>query len=521
MAVGVLFVVFLLLEPGSRTLVLAVDNLAQLGAAVLGCVMCALAARSAPLGRRLPWAFTSVGVGCWAAGQAVWTWLELVRGSEAPFPSAADAGFLAFPVVAGAGLSLWVAYAGTRARAVRDLMDGFVIAGSLLLISWGSALGAVYEAGGGALELSLSLAYPVGDVVMATVAVLAMARVTGTERGTLVLVAAGVLCLAIADSAYVQLESMGGYASGNLISAGWVTGFLLIAAAGWSAVEPAPPTDGPFSVSVPSLLLPYVPVLVAVAFLGWRVERSPGGVSGPEVVLAVLLCGLVLLRQLLVLLDNRALVAALRSREQELAHLAFHDPLTGLANRALFLDRVDQLFAWHQRDGRGLAIMFCDLDDFKDVNDTIGHAAGDVLLVEVADRLRAALRAVDTVARLGGDEFAVLLEQPHDPADVVAQRVVDSIARPVLVDGQSISRTVSVGVACQPPVVPGDVPEKLLTGGEMVAIADRAMYLAKAQGKGQAVVVEVGGRHRIATGASGRGGSSVLVGRARVPDDLR
>jgi diguanylate cyclase (GGDEF)-like protein len=178
--------------------------------------------------------------------------------------------------------------------------------------------------------------------------------------------------------------------------------------------------------------------------------------------------------------QKRALHAALAERdalEAQLRYQAFHDNLTGLANRALFADRLAEEYARARRYGLTVVAILIDLDDFKPVNDTLGHHAGDLLLQEVAARLTGALRQVDTVARLGGDEFAVLLCQPrHDSVAPVAQRVLDALQQPCMIAGHPVQVRASVGVAIDAEAT-GD-PEHLLGN------ADAAMYQAKEQGKG-------------------------------------
>ncbi len=184
-------------------------------------------------------------------------------------------------------------------------------------------------------------------------------------------------------------------------------------------------------------------------------------------------------------------VTGRRTLEEQLRHQAFHDALTGLSNRALFLDRVEHALARIRRiDSPVPAVAFVDLDDFKLVNDSLGHGAGDELLRAVADRLRASLRSGDTPARLGGDEFAVLLEDAPDAMAVVevAERILDSLRTPIVVEGREVYVRASIGIATRRG--PDTTPEELLRN------ADLAMYTAKANGKGCIEMFEPSMHHR-------------------------
>ena len=169
--------------------------------------------------------------------------------------------------------------------------------------------------------------------------------------------------------------------------------------------------------------------------------------------------------------------------EDQLRHQAFHDPLTGLPNRSLFEDRVRHSVARTRRHGRGMAVLFVDLDDFKTVNDSLGHAAGDELLRQVAQRLNGWIRTSDTVARLGGDEFAVLVEEPEHPeeAQAIADRIHTGMEEPYVIDGHELFIGASVGIA---PAESGSTSEELMRN------ADTAMYAAKAGGKGRSAVFQ-------------------------------
>ncbi len=167
--------------------------------------------------------------------------------------------------------------------------------------------------------------------------------------------------------------------------------------------------------------------------------------------------------------------------QQQLTHQAFHDSLTGLANRQLFRDRLDHALRRRAGKAEPLVVLFLDLDDFKNINDSRGHHVGDEVLLVVAERLRAAIREGDTAARLGGDEFAVLMEAADvDTAEAVVARLLESIAEPIQIEGSTFVTRASVGIA---EATPGQS-----TGDEVLRNADVAMYWAKARGKGTMAV---------------------------------
>ena len=169
-------------------------------------------------------------------------------------------------------------------------------------------------------------------------------------------------------------------------------------------------------------------------------------------------------------------ITQVREVESNLVRLAHVDTLTDLPNRSLLADRVGQLTSVSRRDHRPFALMFMDLDQFKNINDTLGHSVGDALLGEVARRLQGTLREVDTVARLGGDEFAVLLPGADAAgAELVASKLLERLAEPCMVQGHELSMTMSIGIACYPS--DGDDYEILSRN------ADTAMYRAKHEGK--------------------------------------
>jgi diguanylate cyclase (GGDEF)-like protein len=178
-----------------------------------------------------------------------------------------------------------------------------------------------------------------------------------------------------------------------------------------------------------------------------------------------------------------AAATARHTAESQLAHQALHDPLTGLPNRALFLDRVELARDRSRRHHQAFALLFLDLDHFKVINDSLGHQAGDQLLIEVARRLSLCARSGDTVARFGGDEFAVLCDQlAHDgDALAVAERIVSALRQPISIHGESVVVTASVGIA---------IGDDHSTAGALLRDADAAMYRAKDAGRDRVEVFD-------------------------------
>ncbi len=463
-----------------------VSNLAQLvaPAAAAG----ALLRRARRAGGRLRATWGALGAACasWAAGQAWWASQEMT-GAGVPFPSVADVGFVAFAVLAAVGLLLHPAEGGGRDR-WRRTSDAVMCTAAVGLVSWQFVLGPVVarQTDTPHLEWLLFLTYPALDVALIVLCLLTAARVR-RRRPDLLLVCAGLLALSVSDGTFAYLQATMMYA-GFSADLGWVTGFLLLALAGAAretgATEVARPAPGRDGGALGAHVLPYVPV--AVALVTTVVHVVLGGELGiVEVGLATVVIALLLVRQYLALRENLRLAGELAAREAMLRHQAFHDVLTGLANRALFLDRLEHALALHRRDLRPVAVVFLDLDDFKVVNDTLGHAAGDELIVGVAQRLSGAMRGGDTVARLGGDEFAVLLEDGGDAEEATA-RAVQALRAPFVVGGRTLPVRASVGICA---LGPDDPPVRADT---LLVRSDTAMYAAKRSGGDQVVLYRPG-----------------------------
>ncbi len=460
------------------------DDLTQTaGAAAAGA--CCLAACRRSSGRlRAVWAYLGVASSAWAAGQLLWTIDELLLGRPRPFPSLADLGFATFPVAIVIAITVFPAQ-NTRLRG-RDVVDGLILALTLGAISWTTGLGAVVrDDQQSALAQILSVYYPVSDVIVLTMVLLAFARCSA-GRGTLALLAGGLAGMAFSDVSFTYLVTQGTYSSGHAESLGWDAAFVLVAIAGLR--QPDPPSSRPDGRLAANLIfVPYLPLTAAgtVAVVQWL---SGAAVDAGEIALLVAAVALTLGRQFVTLRDNRRLTVEVAARTADLDHRAAQDPLTGLASRSHFIERVARALDAHGRSRTPLTVIFCDVNDFKGVNDGLGHGVGDRLLVMVADRLAETLGGEGVLARLGGDEFAVLLTEsgsrtPNDvgvPAQLgpasareLAARLKSAVAMELVVEGIRVCVGMSVGVAH----VAGQ--DETPTTDGLLSRADIAMYTAK------------------------------------------
>ena len=464
------FLVVLIVKPGGTHNTRTIDDLGELAAAAIAAAAGGWRASRLTGRARLSWAFLAAGCAAWAVGEALWSYYELLLGRDTPFPSWADAGFLLFPALALVGLLTRPSSAFAGQGRLRVALDALLISASLVVISWVTALGEVYRAGADTwFAATVALAYPGTDVILLTVAVIAIAFSRTDNRSGLVAAVVGIVSLTVGDSGFAYLTAKGTYGEVNLVDAGWVAGFLVLAlAAVW---DEATTDDGHVrelrAIPRVALLLPYLPAVVAVA-----VALNEVAQRRLDTVAAFATSGVVVAlvgRQMLVLLENRTLMS-------RIAHQAFHDELTGHANRALFGDRLSHALDLHRRDLRPVALLLIDLDDFKSVNDSLGHPVGDEVLVRVAERLRAVVRTGDTVARLGGDEFAVLMEDGGEPVDL-AGRILAGLERAVVISERVLPVGASIGIAA---LRPDDLPA---TAVDMLKRADLAMYAAKTAGK--------------------------------------
>jgi hypothetical protein len=300
----------------------AISNFGLIAAAGAAGITCIRTARfSSPRQSRM-WKLMGASALSWASGQAAWTWYETVLGREVPFPSLADVGYLAAPPLAAAALIALPFAARSLAGRVRQVLDGLMIAASLLLASWVLVLRPLFRSGGDdLLGQVISLAYPIGDVVVGTIVlfILARARVGRGTRGTpLPLLGGGLVAIAVADSGFVYLTTVGSYSSGALIDAGWFLGYLLVLLAARKPGADPVKEDEEDSASVDrmGMYLPYIAVLSSLAVS--TVAQVQQGILDQfaawtrSFIMLALIC-----RQVLSLLENSSLARHLEARVVE------------------------------------------------------------------------------------------------------------------------------------------------------------------------------------------------------------
>ena len=500
-----LLAAWLALRPASPATIQAVDNLAQGAGPLLALPLCwwgvgwpwrrgQRGATGASAAARWMPVLLGLGVLGYAVGQAIWTYYQEIL-HQPPFPSWADAGYLAAYPFLCAGLLLLPRRPLPSAVRLRVLLDGVMMMTGVVAFSWYFVLGPTMLQGSESLFGKLvGAAYPFCDLVLFFCLLLLWGRARERAlRPVVVLFSLGLGCILVIDTAFAYGNLHGTYATGGLVDVGWPLGYMLLALATRAARQALARTEHarkayPACAPTPSLwraLLPYAflpavgALVVATGHLRDATPLEQGVWIGAGVLGAV-----VVLRQVVALLETRQLYRQVEERNQALAAanarletLASTDPLTGLLNHRAFYARLDEEIARADRSGRPLALLLVDLDDFRAINNTHGHQAGDRALVAIAAALRGSLRAGDSAGRYGGDEFVALLpEADLGEALAVAERARAAITTIALAAGDAtIHATTSLGVAA--------LPRHARDRDALIAAADQAAYAAKNAGK--------------------------------------
>ncbi len=502
-----LYTLFLLLQPGSPSFfAVGID----LGAAALEVVAVLLAlplALPRPVQQPRPRntgapLLLALGIGSFAVGQLVWVANAHVLHRAILFPSWADAGFLATRPLLLLGVLLLSWHPLSLVTRARVFVDSTMILAAAVTCTWYFLLGPTLLQGGNSpLSRVISAAYPVCDVLIVVCLLLLLGNAGGSvPRRTVLPLTLGLVLLTVTNAAYVyqQLHSL--YATGSVLDVGWPLSFLLIGFAGRAlylpvhsghgmtavghdpATDPTDPTDPPFALW--RVLLPYgfIPVVGALVVGLQSVDSDPRLTYGVYVG-GLVLVAIVLLRQVLARVENLQLSQqvhaqnrALTEMNTRLGALATTDPLTELPNHRAMVAALDHERARADRAPCGFAVLFADIDHFKRLNDSYGHASGDTVLREFAQLLLANVRGTDTVGRWGGEEFIIILPGLDTGA---ALAMAESLRRAVAEHrfASAAHLTTSIGVA----VYPDNGDER----STLVHAADCAMYVAKRLGRNQ------------------------------------
>jgi diguanylate cyclase len=413
---------------------------------------------------RVPWAIFAAGLSLYGLGNLLWSlWIEHLR--NVPIPSICDGLWLALYPLSYLGILGLARLGGQRKVPAGVWLDG-IIAGAGL-----AALGAALvfrpvlaSAQGSSVAVATELAYPIGDLLLAALVVGVLALRGWHLDRTWGFLGGGFVLLAVADCLYAVQVAGGSSSPSAMTNLFYVVAVALLACAAWQveSVPPEPQLSGWSAVVIPAGF-----TLAAFGLLlydHWR-RLDPLAFG-----LAVLTLWAAMLRMGLAFRDVRGLGEARRQ--------AATDDLTSLPNRRLFMRRTEAAIAAATLTGGTLSVLMLDLDNFKELNDTLGHDAGDALLRLIGPRVRGALRATDTVARLGGDEFALLLQPVPNEAGVarVASKVLGALREPFDIQGIALRLTASVGIATY--------PAHARDAGELMKSADIAMYQAKTSRSG-------------------------------------
>ncbi|MEU5696659.1 GGDEF domain-containing protein [Actinosynnema sp. NPDC020468] len=490
MTTGVLLVataVVLLVVTGvlPREHALMIDKFAQLAfaTAALACFWSAARRRHGTARRWRLWMVAAMaGL---VVGMSAWIWGQIFLGVSMPSTTVAPLGFLLVPILTlfavlvlghGGGSG---SLPGRRSRVV-IVLDGLIVVGSLFVLTWVSLLESIVRAwAASGPGFATVVAHPAAYLVTLVVLLVSSWTHRSVRQLPVLFVALGCVAQSSSGWAFAFLVSRQVTAIPTAADIGFMVApalfFLASVAPGHNTREHS--TGRLRAGELLHLLVPYLPMLVTGLFI---VVGTATGVrlNALEIYVGLGVVLLVIARQLLTLIDNVRLLEQLRDSRERLRHQAYHDPLTGVANRSLFRERLDLALAGSEP----VVVLFIDVDGFKHVNDNFGHAEGDAVLRIVAKRLQGCVRAQDTVARLGGDEFGVLVDGYPLPPEEIGNRVLEALKAPHRTGIRRHTIHASVGVSHRLSA------DSTLTADDLLGSADAAMYTAKRLGKGMVVV---------------------------------
>ena len=441
---------------------------------LVGVIVCWRAVRT--MESRKSWMIFALGISVYGLGNVLWAaWIEHLP--NPPIPSICDGMWLTLYPCCYIGI---VGLARLRERRVpaRMWLDGIVAGLGIAAIGAAIVVRPVLATvSGDTAAVITEMAYPLCDLLLAALVVGVLALRGWRLDRMWAMLGAGFLALAAADCLYALQVAHGASAPSALTNLTYDIGVMLLALAAWqpgAAIE----TD-----TVPSSAVLAIPAAFTMSALGLLIYDHFSRLDPIALTLAMLTMLVAFARVALTFRDVHALAETRRQ--------AMTDDLTLMPNRRHFLRRVHEGIIASRATGESLALLIVDLDHFKELNDTLGHDAGDQLLRQVGERLHEALRSSDTAARLGGDEFGVLLSDSSDGAnaELVAQKILKAIAQPFPIKSVGLRVTASIGIAL--------FPEHAENDEQLMQHADVAMYEAKAAQSGYACYARERDKHSL------------------------
>lgn len=418
--------------------------------------------------RKYFWLLLSIGVLSYIISNSIWLY-SLIKNGVGPFPEAASVMWLLayfFFLVALVYKTQLISIYVSKSRYVFNIIVFMTIA---IAISVHYLIKPILSLAENSLAITvLTLAYPVTNlgILFVTITLYYLSQYS-KEKSHILIIIVGFFVQIVADSIFTFQTIAGTYQLGSFIDPLWLIAIFIIGLAGLSTQESSTEPEWEIKNDFKSkeTIFPYISIIFLLVLV----------ISSYQWTLNALSIGLIftfltiIVRQLLIMKQNENLLDKYR-------HLAYHDPLTGLNNRASFDDELHQIMKIAKQNNYMVALLLIDLDQFKTVNDTLGHHIGDSLLIEASEQFKKSIGPLDRLYRLGGDEFVIVLPDTSENSCIVtAEMILNNFSVPFIVNENKIAVTPSIGVSLY--------PENAEESEELLKNADTAMYLAKGSGK--------------------------------------
>ncbi|MDQ0429498.1 diguanylate cyclase (GGDEF)-like protein [Planomicrobium stackebrandtii] len=451
------------------------------------------------------WLLASLGCLSYTIAESIWLYSHIATNSEVAYPGWPDLFYFLQMFFYIAAFAHQILQKKESAYQIKFLFDMAVLVSVSTALSWHFLISPLVAGSSTPLLFAVSIGYPVGDLLLLFGAIsLYIGSLHFFPRRVLALIVAGLIVQVIADNVHLYSTIAGSYSYGNLYDPLWSFGLLLMALASLQALETSEETVSQTAIALPDgkitlrLLLPYFSMILLFVVMIFEQRGEMNGLiagAGASVLLLIT-------RQIFTLRNNQKLLYQyhsltsvlehkieqrteeitsknhqLEKAVQQMKHMAYHDVLSGLPNRRLFLEKLETSIFEAAQSSKKVAVVFIDLDRFKNVNDTFGHEFGDLLLRRFSQKISENLRSNDVISRQGGDEFTLILNDIQTENDIVPMihRLQSALSMPLTVNEQELHISMSIGISVFPK--DGDTTEELLKH------ADSAMYRAKENGK--------------------------------------